>query len=130
MAEPLGRLTRSGALYESDFQSWFDNIIYQLAQFSSDDLGRPVPWNRYTHSTKINGIRVVDFLRSQISTHLHSRIPTRFPRVRSGRKRRNQLVRYLSHLCMVAQPFKLMDLPVELRLKIFSHAISQRGEVT
>lgn len=130
VVEPLGRLTRSGALYESNFRSWIKKIAYQTAGFCLDDSGRPLPWNRYTHSTKINGIGVVDSLRSQISTHLHSRIPTKFPRVRSGRKRRNQLVRYLLHSRMVTQPFRLMDLRVELRYNIFSYAIHLRGEVT
>lgn len=102
----------------------------QLECFCLDDLGRPLPKHRYRNHTKINGISIVDFMRFQISTHLHSHIPSRFPRVRSGHKRPNQYASYLLCLDMVAKPFRLMDLPAELRTRIFSYVIPPRGEVT
>lgn len=118
------RLTASGLLYEgSDFNQWLDSqrsvlvVYYQqilILRYDSGHLVRGVDPDAYNDFAAIVWWRV--------SPHLTSRI---------SEKSRQKPGHLLDALESASQPFRLIDLPAEIRLRVYGFEVASRpSEVT
>jgi len=128
--EPVGRLTTSGKLYEGNYAQWAACMTAHL----EEHYGSVEPdYRDYLTVSLITDPR--DLVRAEVSPTILSRLPDLLPTNTTPDEYgnwptlelANELVQY--HLKKVAQPFKLMQLPMELRSEIFDLGISSRGEI-
>jgi hypothetical protein len=125
--EPIGRLTMSGKLYEGNYVQWAHCMTAHL----EEHYGGVEP--DYSEMSSATDPR--DLVLAEVSPSILSRLPDILPTNATpdgfGRwptlELANELVHY--HLKKVAQPFKLMDLPIELRKEVFNLLTSSRGEI-
>ncbi|KAK5744117.1 hypothetical protein LTS12_023593 [Elasticomyces elasticus] len=104
-----GKLTRSGLLYEGNFTEWRDRIANLLDIHGVDIDAIPCPVYR-DWSGLAKRQHTVELITTQISPALLSRIPAtnlKCPK------------RLLSSVQDMAKPFRLDDLPPELRSRVF-----------
>lgn len=134
--DPVGRLTKSGMLYEGNLAEWTARMNAMLA---SHNKNPSLDHNDNNSSDSIGG-QFISILRSHISPHILSRIPS--SSINEDLRAHNQSNQLYFHkeegssvntlsmnLANIAQPFRLMDLPPELRVMCASLAIRARGEV-
>ncbi|KAK5732922.1 hypothetical protein LTS12_027045 [Elasticomyces elasticus] len=104
-----GKLTRSGLLYEGNFTEWRDRIANLLDIHGVDSDAIPCPvyrdWNGLAKRQD-----TVELIATQVSPALLSRIPTTNLQCPT---------RLLSSVQDMAKPFRLNDLPPELRSRVF-----------
>jgi hypothetical protein len=125
--EPVGRLTMSGKLYEGNYVQWAACMTAHL----QEHYGGVEPDYSPTSST----IDPRDLVRAEISPSILARLPDILPTNATPDEfgnwptleLANELVHY--HLKRAAQPFKFMDLQIELRRDICDLVISSRGEI-
>lgn len=125
--EPLRRLTMSGKLYEGNYVQWAACMTAHL----QEHYGGVEP--DYSSMSSTTDPR--DLVLAEVSPTILSRLPDvrptnatpdefgRWPTLELA----NELVHY--HLKKIAQPFKLMNLPIELRRDICDLVIASRGEI-
>ncbi|KAK4960075.1 hypothetical protein LTR10_002966 [Elasticomyces elasticus] len=99
-----GQLTRSGLLYEGNFEAWHQQMITTLRVFETEALAAK---SRYSDSRKT--ILILD----RVSPELQKRVGTCHP---AGTE---ALLRMLEAM---AKPFRLNDLPAELRDRVYNSA--------
>lgn len=119
MLEP-GDLTKTGLLYEgSDFAEWKHQIVTVLRMHSIEDQvlshfdRSSEPLEKRRMALELTLARVYHPLRSRIPTALYMRLWDLVPWVKK-------------HL---VRPFRLLDLPPELRNQIFSYALRPDAEI-
>ncbi|KAK3641785.1 hypothetical protein LTR56_011112 [Elasticomyces elasticus] len=108
----LGRLTRSAMLYEGNWVEWDDRVFNQM-EMSKAGSGKEFrvpgsdPWG-----LERMGLRdpMANSICKQVSPAMLERVP---------QKDRGHLERLLRNLKALARPFRLNDLPPELRARIF-----------
>lgn len=120
--EDEGKLTNSGLLYEGNYEEWKDRLhdMLELLGTDLDDLDDPL--------AKLgNGTSVTTFIKLQVSPRLLLTMPDvgdahsdHQPSTSSD---------FLERLELVATPFRLMELPIDVRTRIFSIAISAKGPI-
>ena len=115
MMAPLGNLTKSGLLYEgSSFDQWEANLRIRLRAEGLEDVAWPKSFRRRCSEEQLK--LAGDIIRLHVSPELRKRVqcaPHLCP------------TRLLSVLRQLAQPFRLLDLPAELRNRIYSYAIAR-----
>jgi hypothetical protein len=112
-----GSLTKSGLLYESNYQEWEDHLRIMLKVLDADMND---PFGKLG-----NGIRISTLLKSLVVPRLLLVIPQLKPPAISP-KWRSLLV----WLEVAAKPFRLMELPISVRTRIWKFAIaSQQGPI-
>jgi len=124
--EPVGHLTKSGKLYEGNYPEWAERISAILEEL----YGGVEPDYSFLSPDTIDPRDVV---LSEVSPAVRSRLPDLLPTNvqpdEFGGWPTLELAKELvsRHLKKVAQPFRLMDLPLELRKDIEELAISARS---
>lgn len=124
--EPVGRLTKSGKLYEGNYPEWAERIYALLEEC----YGGVEPDYSFRSPNTIDPREVV---LSEVSPTVRSRLPDLLPtQVQPddfGGWPTLELAKELvsRHLKKAAQPFRFMDLSLELRKDIEELAISARG---
>jgi hypothetical protein len=125
--EPVGRLTMSGKLYEGNYPEWAERMYALL----DEHYGGVEP----DYSSMSSATDPRDLVRAEVSPTILARLsdllttnatPDDFggwPTLELA----YELVSY--HLKKAAQPFKLMDLPLELRKDIYDLAMRGDGDL-
>lgn len=109
-------LTEGGLLYEgSDFEQWEKDLRRRLRAEDLEHMLGPVPLTREASDEERR--LACDILRLHISGGLRARIQSPLPEPRPHPLPRLNLLRRL------AKPFCLMDLPPELRVRIYEYAM-------
>jgi hypothetical protein len=125
--EPVGRLTMSGKLYEGNYPEWAERMSALL----EEHYGGIEP--DYSPMSSTTDPR--DFVLAEVSPSILSRLPDLLttnatPDAFDGWPTLELAKELIScHLKKAAQPFKFMNLPIELRKDICDLAISSRGEI-
>jgi len=114
MAQSKG-LTASGLLYEgSDYQMWLDTLRPILMQhfpgLSIRSSGHPAHAYQVCVPPNVRRSDVCDGIWWHVSPHVRSRV---------SEKERVSPTNLLSVLRHTARPFRFMDLPAEIRLKVY-----------
>ena len=105
------KLDASGLLYEgSDFKKWLLALRPVLAQHFPGLSCSGAPWWFFSLPPGVSHSDVCDSIWWHVSPHVRSRVPE------NDRKTPEQLV---SALCATARPFRFMDLPAEIRLRVY-----------
>ncbi|KAK4922200.1 hypothetical protein LTR49_010421 [Elasticomyces elasticus] len=114
----LGRLTRSGMLYEGNWVEWEDRMFNHM-EMTKAGSGKEfrVPANDPLGLERM-GLRdpMANSICKQVSPAILDRVPP---------KDRGHLERLLHNLKALARPFRLNDLPPELRARIFQFHFGQ-----
>jgi len=127
--EPLGRLTKSGKLYEGNYPEWAECMFALLE----------VRYEGVEPDYSLRSPDTIDprhLVLAEVSPTILSRLPGLFPTKAKSNdfgcwptlELAHELVS--RHLKKAAQHFKLMDLPIGLRQTIAELAISIHGEVS
>jgi hypothetical protein len=106
-----GSLTKSGLLYEGDYQEWEDHLRIMIKVLDADMND---PFGKLG-----NGIRISALLKSLVVPRLLLAVPQLKPPAISP-KWRSLLV----WLEVAAKPFRLMELPISVRTRIWKFAIA------
>lgn len=107
---------RPGTLYEGNFEEWFANISAALKRHGANiaDVFAPKNQGRQWAFALQTGTDIKTFFTSDINPRIWQRVP----KALLGNQRDT-----LTALRNVASPFRLMDLPPELRSKVFEFSI-------
>jgi hypothetical protein len=108
-----GELTKSGLLYEGNYQEWEDRLMIMLKLLGADSDSP----NRLS-----NGVAIVTLIQSLVIPRLLLIAPSPDPAVPVSHWRERLLPR-LKH---AAEPFRLMGLPVSVRTRIWKFATASR----
>ncbi|GAB7364796.1 hypothetical protein MBLNU230_g5592t1 [Neophaeotheca triangularis] len=119
MSEQLGTLTKCGLLYEGNFEEMKESLNHLFKALSKSstfcDIGEPRRISMFSSSPSVDSnLLDLGILKAKIAPSLLARMPN------EARKRRKSLMEWLAKN---AQPFPLMDLPPEVRLRIFSEVL-------
>ena len=109
-----GSLTKTGLLYEGNYQEWVDRLLVMLENLGVDSE-RPDRLG--------TGVPIITFVRSLVIPRLLLIVP------QPTSVMHNSWSQYLlPRLKIAAKPFRLMQLPVDVRTRIWRFAIaSQQG---
>ncbi|KAK5740231.1 hypothetical protein LTR17_004732 [Elasticomyces elasticus] len=122
MALP-GNLTSSGMLYEGNYEELELSIRSILEMHSYDvdhyDFGDHLEVEFELNPTVNQEPRIASIIRDQVSAALMDRIP------RTNHKKPNELLRNLQEY---AKPFRLNDLPSELRCRIYKFHFARKKQ--
>ena len=113
--EGQDKLTKSGLLYEGNYQEWDDRLRAMLELLGANFHPR--------RRALEDGTPITTFIRSLVIPRLLLTLPQSFSLMHQPR----QLLRYLE---LAAKPFRLMQLPVSVRTRIWQFTIaSQQGPI-
>jgi hypothetical protein len=116
--EEQGKLTKSGLLYEGNYQEWEDRLMIMLEVLGTDS-DRPDELG--------NGVRIAHLIKSLVIPRLSLLIKPGPPRWIHDFTWREHLLPLLK---LAAMPFRLMKMPVSVRTLIWKFAIaSQQGPI-
>jgi hypothetical protein len=116
----LGELTKSGLLYEGNYQEWEDRLPTMLELIGFDD-------DKDDCQDKLKtGIPTTAFIKSLVVPRLLLIMPQPAPAPNNSW---DQCL--LPRLKFAAKPFRLMDLPVNVRIRIWRFVMdSQQGPIS
>lgn len=116
-----GDLMKSGVLYEGNYDDWYERVVATLRLLGADF--RPP----FCHLN--NGTSIEAFIRYQVHPRLLWVIPETEDNACGPGHQPHSFDDLLEHLKIAAKPFAFMALPIDVRAKIYTIAISAHGPI-